>query len=62
MPLPDFCYFATQVIEISIKREKRVLIRRSFDLTTYFSFQVTIHNSESAIFQGGLIRCYIFFL
>jgi hypothetical protein len=36
-------------------RSIKKLIRRTFDLTTYFSFQRTICNPKCAIFQGGVI-------
>ena len=36
-------------------RSIKKLIRRTFDLTTYFSFQRTICNPKRAIFQGGVI-------
>ena len=32
------------------------VVQRTFDLTTFFSFQRTICNPKGAIFQGGLIK------
>ena len=37
-------------------RSIKKLIRRTFDLTTYFSFQRTSCNPKCAIFQGGVIN------
>jgi len=37
-------------------RSIKQLIRRRFDLTTFFSFQKSIYNPECVIFQGGVIR------
>jgi hypothetical protein len=37
-------------------RSIKQLIRRTFDLTTYFSFKRTICNPKCAIYQGGVIK------